>query len=198
MHMHPLQFIIDENSSKKINIVSDFIQDKERVLDFGCGDLSFTNLLWKKNKSLDITAIDVVDFKKRVKGIKFVRYNGEKLPFPDNTFDTVISYYVLHHTNNALKYFEELIRVSKKRIILVESVARHPIEFPGMKFMDWVFNIWKPESIALTYQFKTYDEWKNLFEKHKLKIISDIDVEIMPIPKFFPVGRSHRFILEKK
>ena len=196
--MHPLQFLINENSSKKTNIVIDFLQDKERVLDFGCGDLSFAKLLRKKNKSLDITAVDVVDFKKRVKGVKFVRYDGEKLPFSDNTFDTVISYHVLHHTYNALKYFEELIRVSKKRIILVESVARHSIEFPGMKFMDWVLNIWKPESIALTYQFKTYDEWKNLFKKHKLEIISDIDAEITPIPKFFPVGRSHRFILEKK
>lgn len=195
--MHLLQFLIKKNSSKKTNIIIDLLQDKERVLDFGCGDLSFTNLLWEKNKSLDITAIDVVDFKKRVRGIKFVLYDGKKLPFSANTFDTVISYYVLHHTNDALKYFEEFIRVSKKRIILVESVARHSIEFPGMKFMDWIFNIWKPEAIALTYQFKTYDEWKNLFEKYKLKIVSDIDAEIMPIPKFFPVGRSHMFVLEK-
>lgn len=186
------------NSNKKNTLISShFSQKKETVLDFGCGDLSFAIALKKAKKNLEITGVDVVDFHNRDKSVKFVPYKGGKLPFKNNSFDTVISFHVLHHTNDAKQYFQEIFRVSKKRILLIESVARYPFDFPGMKLMDWMFNIWKPEPIPLTYQFLSKKEWYQVFKKNKLKVLSEEDAEIMPIPKVFPTGRSTLFELVK-
>lgn len=187
----------NKNARKKIQLVSQYFQEKEKVLDFGCGDLSFAKALKKEKPFLSITGVDVVDFHNRDKAVDFMQYDGKTLPFKNNTFDTVISYYVLHHTTDAKKYFQEILRIAKKRILLIESVARIPIDFPGMKFMDWVFNIWKPEPIPLTYQFLSKKEWYEIFKKNNIQINSKIDAEIMPIPKFFPTGRSTLFELVK-
>jgi|SRR6185369_1834149 len=191
-------FLQKYNSGEKIKrIAACFSHKKETVLDFGCGDLSFAKALRKKRPSLAITGVDVVDFHNRDKAITFVAYNGKKLPFADNSFDTVISFHVLHHTDDAKKYFKEIVRVAKKRVLLVESVARTSLDFPGMRFMDWVFNVWKPEQVPMTYQFLSKKEWEKLFVAHKLNVASVVDAEILPIPTFFPTGRSLLFELKK-
>ncbi len=187
------------NSHEKIKRIASYFSDnKETVLDFGCGDLSFAKALKKEMPQLKISGVDVVDFHNRDKAVTFFHYDGKKLPFKDNSFDTVISFHVLHHTDDAKKYFQELVRVSKKRILLVESVARTSLDFPGMRFMDWIFNIWKPEQVPLTYQFLAKKEWEKLFKKYTLTVRSAADAEIAPIPKFFPTGRSMLFELVKK
>ncbi|HSA84120.1 MAG TPA: class I SAM-dependent methyltransferase [Patescibacteria group bacterium] len=187
------------NSLEKINkLASCFLNKKETVLDFGCGDLSFAKAFKKKRSSVEITVVDVVDFHNRDKKVTFVHYDGKKLPFKNKSFDTVIAFHVLHHTTDAKKYFKELVRVAKKRILLVESVARTPLDFPGMRFMDWVFNIWKPEKVPMTYQFFSRQEWYKEYKKAKVEIISETDAEIAPIPSFFPTGRSTLFELKKR
>ncbi len=187
------------NSSEKIKRIASYFSDKkETVLDFGCGDLSFAKALKKKRPKLQISGVDVVDFHNRDKNVSFICYDGKKLPFKDKSFDTIIVFHVLHHTEDAKKYFKELVRVTKKRILLVESVARSAIDFPGMRFMDWVFNIWKSEKVPMTYQFFRKNEWYNLFDKNNLSVKLEKDMEIAPIPKFFPTGRSTLFELIKK
>lgn len=186
-----------KNAAKKINLIASYFTKPETVLDFGCGDLSFAKALKNEKNFLKITGVDVVDFHNRDKNVTFIHYDGERIPCKDKSFDTVISYFVLHHTNDARKYFQEILRVAKKRIILVESVARTPIDFPGMKFMDWLFNVWKPEPIPLTYQFLSKKEWYEIFKQNNLRLQSEIDAEIMPIPNFFPTGRSTLFELIK-
>jgi len=197
--MFSLLSLQDYNSSKKIELILKYLSTKkETVLDFGCGDLSFAKALKKVRPMLSITGVDVVDFHNRDKSIKFVYYDGKKLPFRNDSFDTVIAFHVLHHTTDAKKYFKELVRVAKKRILLVESVARNSIDFPGMKFMDWLFNVWKSEKVPMTYQFFSKKEWYNLFKENNFFVRKEIDAEIMPIPKFFPTGRSTLFELVKK
>src|SRR5258708_2096548 len=167
------------NSREKIKRIASYFTDKnESVLDFGCGDLSFAKALKKERPKLQIFGVDVVDFHNRDKNVKFVHYDGKKLPFKDKSFDTVISFHVLHHTDDAKKYFQELVRVAKKRILLVESVARVSLDFPGMRFMDWAFNIWKPEKVPLTYQFLSKKEWEMQFMRQSLQLVSIEDVEI--------------------
>lgn len=190
--------IQEYNSHKKVKLIASFFADKkESILDFGCGDLSFAKALKKQRQNLIITGIDVVDFNIREKSIKFVHYNGQELPFKNNTFDTVIAFHVLHHTDNAKKYFRELVRVAKRRILLVESVARTSFDFPGMRLMDWIFNVWKPEEIPLTYQFFLKKDWYKEFKRYNLTVNSETDAEISFIPKFFPTGRSILFELNK-
>lgn len=80
------------------------------------------------DKGLKVTGVDpskgmLAQANKRLKNsdIKLIKItSGEKLPFPDNSFDIVISSYVAHGLNprDRIKLYEEMKRVSKKYVIL--------------------------------------------------------------------------------
>lgn len=189
--------IIKKNIDWKTNILLPHLGKSEKVLDFGCGDLSLAKSLKSISPSLQITGVDVVDFQNNQKDIKFVKYDGKKLPFKDNSLDVVISFYVFHHCEDAIASFEECFRVGR-RVIVVESVYRHPLEVPFMRFMDWIYNIFKSESVPLSYQFFSYKDWMRVFAKNKLKVISSKKVKQIFLPSIIPIGISYVFEVTKK
>jgi len=162
--------LIQKNSEWKRDVLLPFLKPGEKVLDFGCGDLTLAKSLKDKIPSLKMTGIDVVDFKNSDKNIDFKKYDGKKIPFKDNAFDTIISFYVFHHCDNALESYKECLRVAK-RVIFIESVKRTPLEVPMMMFLDWIFNIWKSKEISLPFQFYSEKEWEREFKKNKVKKI---------------------------
>lgn len=182
-----------KNVGWKTDILLPYLKKSEKILDFGCGDLSLSRSLKSTSSLLRITGVDVVDFQNNQKDIKFVKYDGKKLPFKDNSFDVVISFYVFHHCENAIVSFEECLRVGK-RVIVVESVYRHPFETPFMKLMDWIYNKFKSESIHLSYQFLSHKDWIKVFAKNKLKVISSRRIKQLFLPSILPIGIS--YILE--
>jgi ubiquinone/menaquinone biosynthesis C-methylase UbiE len=186
-----------KSAERKTQFFEAFFKDSaESILDFGCGDLSLAKSLYTKNKQLKITGIDVVDFNEKVKGISFKKYNGVKIPFKDNAFDTVISVFVFHHCESAEIMFHECLRVAKKRVIIVEAVAGSKSEIPFMKFIDWMTNVWKREEIPLTYQFHTINEWKNIFRKAHTRL-NTIRRE-QNVISVLPIGKTILFEVTKQ
>lgn len=189
--------IINKNSHWKVDIIAPHIIKKESLLDYGCGDLSLVHTLRKKDSSLKLTGVDVVDFRNRYKGITFIKYDGEKLPFKDNMFDTVISFYVYHHCNNPYEALRECLRVAKKRVIFVEAVSRYRGERYLMGIVDYIYNIWKIEKIPITYKFLSVYQWTKMFKKlgvktYKKTVIKNIFTTILP------VGQAYIFEVKKK
>lgn len=181
----------------KRNLILPYLNEDEKVLDFGCGDLSLARALNGKLPNVKITGVDIVSFKKKDKGIKFVLYDGKILPFKDNSFDTVISIYVFHHTDNIERLFSECVRVAKTRIIFVESIPRFPFELPFMGIADLLYNLAKREPISMTFRFKTLKEWKKVFKKNKLTPKSLKKKNQVFIPPFLPFGISYVFEVVK-
>lgn len=183
-----------KNNDWKVNTIYPFLDKKEKILDYGCGDLSFATSLKEKNPKLQVTGVDVVDFNNRPKNISFRLYRGEKLPFKNNEFDTVIALYVFHHCRDAESAFKECMRVGK-RVLIIESLPRNRLELPLVKLMDWFYNVIKPEPIPLTYQFQSKKGWEMIFKRNKAKLkkIKDIKTSSLPI---IAIGRQ--CILEVK
>lgn len=167
---------IKKNSEWKVKSIVPYLKKNEKILDYGCGDFSFAKSLKKDIPSLRISGVDVVDFPEMKKPFPFYKYDGKKLPFKNNTFDTVIAFYVFHHTHDARDAFRECLRVGK-RILFVESVVRNEFERPLMNLTDFLYNKWKSEDIPFTYQFLSFNDWNNVFKKEKVKNISCIIVK---------------------
>lgn len=184
------------NANRKTKDLQKFFHNNESLLDYGCGDLSLANALKERIPSMEITGIDVVDFKKKPKGIKFKKYAGDKIPFQSKTFDSVLAYQVFHHCEDIEKAFSECFRVAKKRVIIVEPIYRFKLEIPGMKFMDWFWNAWKGEPINLPYRFCSIQEWKKICKKYKARMISLEEIDKF-IPRWLPIGRTYIFVVEK-
>ncbi|MGB5816945.1 MAG: class I SAM-dependent methyltransferase [Thermoanaerobaculia bacterium] len=102
-----------------------------QILDCGCGTGEFS--CWYAAQGNQVTAVDLsapslenakayaeqYDLSDRV---DFVRMSVLDLDFPDDTFDLVYSYGVLHHTPDPLRGLENMVRVCKPGGIVVVSV----------------------------------------------------------------------------
>lgn len=192
-----LNFFKQKSTSWKGQVILNHLSNKETVLDFGCGDLSLASYLKKKRPDLNITGVDVIKFENSFKDISFIQYDGKILPFKDNSFDTVISFYVFHHCVKAEEAFKECFRVAKKRVLFVEAISTYPLEVYCMGFIDWFFNVWKLKRIPLTFQFFTLEGWSLLFKKLSIKDYTKEELT----SRFFswlPVGRAYIFNVYKK
>lgn len=90
------------------------------VLDLGCGDGLLLSLLKEKGitgSGLDISEKGVT--KAREKGLSVDLFDfSNKLPFPDNTFDTVIMLDLLEHLYDPEFLLREATRVSRANVIV--------------------------------------------------------------------------------
>jgi ubiquinone/menaquinone biosynthesis C-methylase UbiE len=95
-----------------------FKNTKIEVLDFGAGTGNLTlkflkHDCWVIACDVSSKSLEIIKEKNNSKKLKVVTFNGEKLPFPDNSFDIVAVYSVLHHIPNYLYGIGEMIRVIK-------------------------------------------------------------------------------------
>jgi ubiquinone/menaquinone biosynthesis C-methylase UbiE len=94
----------------------------ESVLDVGCADGVFSNVIFKKVKPKKFVGLDVVKTsiawaKKHWssnKRMKFIVADAHQLPFENNSFDSVFCLEALEHVANPIKVFNEFKRVMKK------------------------------------------------------------------------------------
>lgn len=95
-----------------------------KVLDLGCGDGLFLNLL--KNKSIEGEGIDISEqavnkcLAKRLKA-KVFNFENHPLPYPDDEFEYTVMLDVLEHLFFPEKLLSEAARVSKHVIIAVPN-----------------------------------------------------------------------------
>jgi len=90
-----------------------------QVLEVGCGR-GFLAL--KLSQIAQVTALDIAiskDLREKNKNIKFFEGSIERIPFEDQSFDTVVCTHTLEHVQDIFKSISELRRVTKKRLIIV-------------------------------------------------------------------------------
>jgi SAM-dependent methyltransferase len=95
----------------------------ESTLEVGCG----RGYLLKLLKSPKLTGVDISisdEIRASLEHVNFLSANIEDLPFPDQSFDTVICAHTLEHVQDIWKSISELRRVCKKRLIVVVPCQR--------------------------------------------------------------------------
>lgn len=89
---------------------------KGKMLDVGCGDKPFLHVFDDKIKSY--TGIDMPSTRHLNKEID-VFSSGQKIPFKDSAFDTILTTSVLEHVEAPQDMFDEMHRVLKKGSYLI-------------------------------------------------------------------------------
>lgn len=97
---------------------------KEPILDVGCGDGIFSEILLGKGKliiGVDLDEIALKEARKRKVYKKLIKCNAKNLPFSSDSFASVLANSSLEHIENLEPVLKEIYRVLKKRGVFILS-----------------------------------------------------------------------------
>jgi hypothetical protein len=109
-------------------------------------------------------------------GLKYVRSDGSSLPFPDKSFDLVVSFAVIEHVGNRQQqkaFVQELCRVGKTCYITTPN-RWYPVEFhTAVPLIHWLPATWFRAILRLLgkHFFAKEENLNLLSEKEVLKML---------------------------
>lgn len=126
----PTHAAVEAFAKPKVELITKIIpfNSQTSVLDVGCGNGFFTHYF--AQKSNHVVGLDLSQF---MLGLNthphLVRGSAENLPFEDKSFDVVFCSNLLHHVKDPLHVVKEMVRVSKKYVVLSEPNALNPFMY---------------------------------------------------------------------
>ena len=111
-------------------IVRGYLTGGSRVLDLGCGRGGVAELIWRDVRLAAGIDPDTVSLAQhRAAGMPVVRGVGERLPFVGDSFDLIVSIWVLEHLEDPLATFIEVRRVLRPggHFIFLTPNLRNPL-----------------------------------------------------------------------
>lgn len=135
-----------------------------RLLEVGTGSGAiahyFSGLL---SPSFDVWAVDVQDQRRVSEGYQFQLYDGQRLPFDDESFDAVISNHVIEHVGNRAQqatHVTELCRVlAPSGYLYLATPSRWQIIEPhySLPFLSWIPRGWRDFYVRVAGKGERYD-----------------------------------------
>jgi SAM-dependent methyltransferase len=139
-----------------------------KVLDVGAGDGAVLAEIEKRKMATELHAVEISSSGiERIKGrdlksLKSVQeFDGYKLPFDDDTFDTALAVHVLEHVEHERMFLRELARVA--RTCYVEVPLEHTLR------VQRSIQISRPYGHLNFYALETF---KNLLNTAELSLLS--------------------------
>jgi SAM-dependent methyltransferase len=137
-----------------------------RVLDVGCGDGCIDAALKQRRDDLHIEGVDVLVRPTAL--IPVQPFDGQRLPFADSSWDTVMMSDVLHHTHDAVALLREAARVATPLVLVKDHVREGLLAGATLRVMDYVGNA--PHGVALPYNYLSNDQWESAFTAAGLRV----------------------------
>lgn len=108
-------------------------------------------------------------------GVSLIQGSGERLPFPDGSFDAVCEFSVLHHVPEPGLVVKEMLRVARKVVLIADSnrFGQGPMPARWLKLALCKAGLWKAfnfirtrgkgymitEGDGLAYSYSVYDSY---------------------------------------
>lgn len=138
--------------------ISERLPANARVLDVGCGSGDLAVLIMQLRPDVRIQGIDVLV--RPGAAIPVTGYDGERIPFSDDSFDVAIVVDVLHHTDDPALVLAEIARVAPV-IVIKDHLRDGPLANLTLRFMDWVGNA--AHGVRLPYNYLSRREWTGIW-----------------------------------
>lgn len=187
--------LADDFSRTNINLweefksLSEYFREGDQVLDLGCGNGRFYDLICQQGKTAKYFGVDnsarLIDLaKQKYPQGQFILNNGLELPFGENFFDKVLCIAVLHHLPGyelRREFLRQARRVLKKGGLLILTTIwldwsksrswRQLIKYSWLKIvgkskLDWgdFYEPWGGKGVRYFHSF-TRKEISDLFKE---------------------------------
>jgi ubiquinone/menaquinone biosynthesis C-methylase UbiE len=165
----------------ELKFLENYISEKDKVLDLGCGSGRLFELF--KGKNIGYTGADaseelLKEAKKKYPDAKFVETDAMSLPFPDNYFDKIFSIALFHHIPSRemrISFLKEARRVLKPKGLIILTCWHLWKNKKGLKlilkfFLLKLFRLSEMDfgDILFPWQNKV-DRYLHCFKKRELK-----------------------------
>lgn len=130
-------------------------------LDVGSGSGELAHNLEVNHPNLKMSGVDVLV--RENTSIEVIKFDGERLPFADKSYDFVMLIDVLHHTQEPLALLQECVRVSRQFILIKDHICDSWWDRVRLSFMDWVGN--RAYDVHLPYNYLSENQWRKLYEQ---------------------------------
>ncbi len=143
----------------------------EGVLKIGNGFGHLSEMVRSQNQNT--TVVDVAVFQETVNKDHVMLYDGGKLPFLDKSFDTTILNLTLHHIKDSREFFEnEILRVTKKRVVLIEETYDNLFQKIHLVFRDWWMNSKAGQDCDIHWaSYFSRSEMTRFIQDHGLRLV---------------------------
>lgn len=155
-------------------------------LEIGSGTADISRQIISQNKGqikryvLSEHFQEGVDWLKN-KGFEAYQVNALDIPFPNQSFDVVVEFDVMHHVSDPRKMAFEMMRVGRGKLLMVES--------NGLSVFRKLMELTPGHRAAGEKSF-TPQQWKSFFENHQGFLLTKFEI----FPFLFPF-RVPRFLL---
>jgi len=108
--------------------------------------------------------------------LPFRLYDGLGIDSPDKAFDYTLLVNVLHHCDDPLRALREVMRVTRGRIVVTESVYLNEPHRRFNIFFDWFYNRVLRDEGHVGCNFNSPEGWEHLFREEGLAVAASVDI----------------------
>jgi len=124
----------------------------------------------QRNSSITITPLDTVD--SNLSHLPLTIYDGSHIPFADKSFDATLVSFVLHHCNDIPSVLEEIVRVTKHKVIILEEIYGGPVS-KMLLYMHDHGNRFLSSKMDIPLNFLSIAKWTETFYGMNLEVIQN-------------------------
>ena len=154
--------------------IARLLEGERTVLDIGCGDGRLTKKAMEK-LVLEMHGLEVSIPRNAKVPVRL--FDGQNLPYPDSSFDSVFLIDVLHHTEHSETLIGEALRVTKKSVIIKDHYYTNQFDLAALKIADFAGNFLTDAKTP--FYFKSKWEWAELLRQYRHEKI-EWTSEILP------------------
>ena len=191
---HLFSFYLDEFwREKAVKLLND-----GKILDVATGTGEVIKKIVKNKNYKIIVGVDLADemlknavLNKNYKNVFYIFANGEKLPFKNNSFDSLIIAFGIRNISNRILALSEFYRVLNEKGVLVilemlgpENFLKFPFFFYLKNIIPFIANLFTSQKEAYVYLYQSVKnfprrkEFKKIIESVGFKNVEIIDLTL--------------------